>query len=341
MTRGGVARAVLRLAVLALVAGLLLFAAGQRLLPLDLWWLELGRYLPFPAALAAALAALLLSCWLGARWRVASAAALLAVATAGMGWEWHLPDAGEGGLRVMTYNVKIYDAARRAEGLAGLEREVSRHRPDLLVMQDADGLLPPGASASLGPLFGLPEVRAFGQYVVASRFPLRDCRPGRIEIRGEGQSYLRCRVAVGEQELTLVTAHLETPRRGLDAARREGLAGLAGWRQNYRARLQQARTLARDLASEPGPLIVAGDLNAAQSSPVVAALLSAGLRDAFGSAGRGYGYTYGHALPLGFSFLRIDHVLVSRQLGVQACFAGGAEASEHRPVIADLLLRRR
>ncbi len=55
------------------------------------------------------------------------------------------------------------------------------------------------------------------------------------------------------------------------------------------------------------------DLNAPESSPVIRALL-------------------------GFSFLRIDRILVSPELGVIDAFAGGAQASEHRPVIADLLL---
>jgi endonuclease/exonuclease/phosphatase (EEP) superfamily protein YafD len=64
------------------------------------------------------------------------------------------------------------------------------------------------------------------------------------------------------------------------------------------------------------------------------------LRDAFSSAGRGYGYTHGHSTRLGFSFLRIDHVLLSPEIGVADCFVGQKEASDHRPVIADLLLQR-
>lgn len=65
-----------------------------------------------------------------------------------------------------------------------------------------------------------------------------------------------------------------------------------------------------------------------------------GLRDAFSSAGWGYGYAHGHALKLRFSFLRIDHILVSPGLGGTDSFVGVMGASEHRPVIADLLLQR-
>jgi endonuclease/exonuclease/phosphatase (EEP) superfamily protein YafD len=43
---------------------------------------------------------------------------------------------------------------------------------------------------------------------------------------------------------------------------------------------------------------------------------------------------------LSISFLRIDHILVSPEIGVVSAFAGGKDGSEHRPVIADLLLAR-
>ena len=43
---------------------------------------------------------------------------------------------------------------------------------------------------------------------------------------------------------------------------------------------------------------------------------------------------------LAISFLRIDHILVSPEIGVIGAFAGDKEGSEHRPVIADLLLKR-
>ena len=73
---------------------------------------------------------------------------------------------------------------------------------------------------------------------------------------------------------------------------------------------------------------------------MVRTLLALGLRDAFASAGRGYGYTYGHTLRPAFSFLRIDHVLVGPEFEVRDCFVGGDEGSDHRPVIADIALRR-
>ncbi len=123
------------------------------------------------------------------------------------------------------------------------------------------------------------------------------------------------------------------------AARHEGLEGADEWLQNYQDRLTRARALATGLAALPRPLVVAGDLNAPETSPVIGTLLAAGLRDTFSSDGRGWGYTYGHKIGRGLAFLRIDHILVSPDIGVVGSTVGTGAASDHRPVIADLFLR--
>jgi vancomycin resistance protein VanJ len=329
----------LRLLVFTLVGATVLLTGAQQLGSDGPWWLELSRYLPFPLLLLPAAAALLLSWRLSRFWRLASAAAIVLVATLAMGFEWH--DGGDpaGSVRVMTYNVKAGGAASRPGGLAALAEEVARQRPDILVMQDAHPLLRGRAPDAKTPLLGLSELYAEGEYIVASRFPLRGCAAGQVETGGEPLGYVHCTVDTGAMTFQLVTVHFESPRSGLNAARREGFEGFETWQRNLQARLAQARALARALAPGARPLVLAGDLNAPQSSAVLQSLLGVGLRDAFASAGRGYGYTYGHTLRPGFSFLRIDHILVSPEIEVRQCFTGGAEASDHRPVIADLALR--
>jgi vancomycin resistance protein VanJ len=331
---GGLFRVVIATSLTVLV----LLTIAQRAGTVGPWWLELSRYLPYPALLAPAAASLVLSRWLGWRWVLASLAVLGLVATVTMGWVWSSPDPGPARLRLMTYNVKAVRASLRDGGFADLAREIALQHPDVLVMQDARGLLPAqsGIGGPPGSLFGFPEVQAAGQYVIASRLPLRACGSGRSGDVG----YLQCMVDVGGVALQLVTVHFESPRTGLNAARREGLEGADEWRRNYDERLSQSRMLAAELQGASRPLIVAGDLNAPEASSVVRTLLSLGLRDAYSAGGRGYGYSYGQALRLGFSFLRIDHILVSPEVGVVDCEVGHGGPSEHRPVIADLVVRR-
>ncbi|MET0207900.1 MAG: endonuclease/exonuclease/phosphatase family protein [Burkholderiaceae bacterium] len=331
-----------------MIAGIVSLTLAQQAGTVGPWWLELSRYLPYPALLVPAVVALLISCRLGWRWVVASGIALALVLVFAMGFAWGRPDVKRDGdvpLRFMTYNIKAYKAALRPDGFAELAREVARQAPDILVAQDSYGPYRKDEAAGMWPdgrAFGMPYSFAAGQYVVASRYPVRACSSGSIDQRNQVHSYVRCVVDVNGVELNVVTVHFESPRNGLNAARREGFDGVEDWEQNYEDRLGQSRALARDLqANGARPLIVAGDLNAPEASSVVRTLLAGGLRDAFSSASRGYGFSYGHALRLGFSFLRIDHVLVSPEVGVANVFVGGAQASEHRPVIADLLLHPR
>jgi endonuclease/exonuclease/phosphatase (EEP) superfamily protein YafD len=335
-------RVVVGLFVAAVIAAIAALTALQRLDGETWWWVELSRYLPYYWLVLLCVVSLGASMWLGRMWVAASLAALALLAGVTMQPEWGEGSTGGEHVRVMTFNIKAGRAVEVRDGVLALGVEVARHDPDILVMQDANGLLiDRGAQALAGvQVFGLPHVYALGQYVVASRWPLLGCNPGQIGFREESHRYLRCTVDVGGTALTLVTAHFLSPRNGLAATRFEGLDGAQAWQQNYRDRLAQSQALARDIATMPRPLVVAGDLNAPESSEVVQTLLRTGVRDAFSAAGRGYGYTYGQAMR-GMAFLRIDHILTSSDIAIADSFVGRGEASEHRPVIADLLLRPR
>jgi endonuclease/exonuclease/phosphatase (EEP) superfamily protein YafD len=338
----------LRAAVALFIAAVVLLTAALQAGTIGPWWLELARYLPLPLLVLPLLAALVVSLrWLGRGWALACAATLALFVTLTLGFEWHAGDSAVDGksgvrLRLMTYNIKAYRAEDRPGGFDELAREVALQRPDILMMQDAGEMLPdrePGKPWP-GPVFGLPNVYAVGQFIIASRHPLHECGVGRVGRPGAERGYAHCVASVDGIELKLATTHFESPRSGLNAARHEGLEGADEWRQNYAHRLTQATGFQQALADMPRPLVVSGDLNAPESSSVVRRLLAVGLRDAFSSAGRGFGYSYGHSFRLRFSFLRIDHILISPGIGVADCFVGSAVPSEHRPVIADLMLKR-
>lgn len=328
-----------------LLGASVLLTLAQQARTVGPWWLELSRYLPYPVLLAPGAVALVLTmvARLGRRWLAASLATLALTATLGMGLSWGRPDAGTVPLRFMTWNVKAYKAVLRPDGLAALGREVARQAPDVLVAQDTQG-----ATGWLGQVAG-PDGRPFGmpysfradQYLVASRYPLTNCVFEQLDPARLSSSAVRCGVEVDGIALTLVDVHFDSPRAGLNATRRDGLDGAEDWQENYIDRLWQSRLLASTLKNVRRPLILAGDLNAPDTSQVVRTLRLLGLRDAWASAMHGYGYSYGQALRLGFPFLRIDHVLVSPDVGVANVAMGAGDASDHRPVVADLWLRRR
>jgi endonuclease/exonuclease/phosphatase (EEP) superfamily protein YafD len=309
-------------------------------------WVELLRYLPFLVYLVPVVVALGLSFTLGWAWRLAAAGALGLVLVSvmdlslGRGRSDLPPDTpGTRTVRFMTYNIKSYRAVFRHDGFALLNEEIARQQPDILVMQDAHevarrGDLPRGMRAAL------PQhtVYTYGQYAIASRFPLSGCAPADISLQQEKQEYVRCTVDIDGTRIDLVTAHLLTPREGLNATREERLGGLAEWRTNFADRLSQAERIATAMAPLKRPTLVAGDLNAPEHSVVVRQWLDLGLRDAFSAGGFGWGFTHGHSFKPGLSFLRIDHILVSPEIGVREAHVGGRHGSEHRPVVADLVI---
>ena len=242
-------------------------------------------------------------------------------------------------VRVMTWNIKY-----GSYPLGPLIRELDRCRPDVVFFQDA-------IDAQRGPLaayFRGWQLRSHGQFVIASRYPLSEMEVR--ELPGEGQEYLRCQMRLGPSLVTLYNVHLKTPRRSLNAFR---TARTQPWYlpeaiqlfdHNVNTRRVQAITVGAGLSGERGPVIVAGDLNAPDASLACATLRDAGLHDAFAEQGRGYGFTYGHwlfkyRLPwLKVSWMRIDHVMTNEHFRTKRCWAGSGEASDHRPVIADLVL---
>jgi endonuclease/exonuclease/phosphatase (EEP) superfamily protein YafD len=262
-----------------------------------------------------------------------------------MGFHWSAqtqPPSGAGpALRVMTCNIKngMRDSAE-------LGREIDRFRPEVVLLQDADGLF----ASRFGAYFRDWQVQAHGQYVTASRLPLGPAEVLSVPASSGVQPILRSQVVVGGTVLTIYNVHLLSPRDSLNAFRKvdRGNWDLPGaireLEQSAAVRLDQARALGELVRKESGPVLIAGDLNSPDGSRACAALLAAGLHDAFSEGGRGYGYTYGHFLLrrwvpwLRLSWMRIDHFMLSARLRAWRCWVGTARASDHRPVIADLVL---
>jgi vancomycin resistance protein VanJ len=262
-----------------------------------------------------------------------------------MGLRWSADAAPAAGrqqtVRLMTWNIKY-----TSYPLAPLIEELERSRPDLVLFQDAIG-------AAAGPLarqFQGWQVYSHGQYVIASRYPLSDFEVHELPRYGEGHEFLRCRLHLGDQVVSLYNVHLKTPRRGLNefrTARKQPWhlpTAIESFTHNVETRQLQSRVVAELLKRERGPVLLAGDLNATEETLVFKELRGAGLRDCFTEQGQGYGYTYGHLLfkyrlPwLKLSWMRIDHVMVNGGFRTLRCWAGSAAASDHRPVLADLVL---
>jgi endonuclease/exonuclease/phosphatase family metal-dependent hydrolase len=251
-----------------------------------------------------------------------------------------LPNAGGGvPLRVMSYNIRSGNGS-----LDGTAAAIRASSPDAVALQEVDvhwaersgfadqaaGLAErlgmqvrfahiyrlPGASASQPP-------REFG-VALLSRYPI-------VRWRNDTLTRLSTQVpnAVPAPMPGLLEATLDV--RGTSVR-------VLNTHLDYRAdpavrRTQVAELVARVDAS-PVPTIVFGDMNAAPDAPELQPLLRR-LRDAW-PRDSGAGYTYPAEAP----DRRIDYVLVSPHFDVRAASVPATDASDHRPVVVDLVLHR-
>jgi vancomycin resistance protein VanJ len=121
-----------------------------------------------------------------------------------------------------------------------------------------------------------------------------------------------------------------------------------------RERERQARSIVDYAAAHLEPLIVLGDFNASDLSAAYRILLRGGLRDAWREAGWGAGHTFPGVdapgssrrivagIPAPMWMVRIDYVLHSTDWQTMSSSIGPWDGfSDHRPVVARLILRER
>jgi endonuclease/exonuclease/phosphatase family metal-dependent hydrolase len=231
-------------------------------------------------------------------------------------------------LRVMTFNIHGGRPPSGSVDLSEVAKVIREANPDLVGLQEVHRFLPPpcvfqdqpgrlraelGLEVCFRRSFGLGPV-GYGNAIL-SRRPLDECRCQRLPASGswsapEPRRMLDARFTIDGAALRFVNTHL-------------------GLREDHR-KLQVAR-LAEQLRRHDGPLIVVGDFNTLPESLELRPLLEAGLTDCAAAGVLTF--------PCHQPTCRIDHIFVSRHFEVKRCFAVDTRASDHLPLVADLVLR--
>ena len=245
-----------------------------------------------------------------------------------------IPPKGQS-LRVMTYN--IYGARAtspaNAADLDAIAEVIRRQNPDFVTLNEVDVFTNRTGkdvhqARDLAEKLGM-EWQAIdrdgGEYgdAVLSKYPILEKRSYRLpcaaEQPGEDRSLCVIRVQIDGKDLYVASTHLDH------------LSGDA-------SRLVQATEIRRIRDTElEGDLILCGDLNAIPSSNVIATMTSF-----LTNTGPIDQYTF----PSDDPSRKIDYIMYApiEHFGVQNCQVvsrgdqqvGGVDASDHRPVIADI-----
>jgi endonuclease/exonuclease/phosphatase (EEP) superfamily protein YafD len=221
-------------------------------------------------------------------------------------------------LRIVSSNVEY-----SSRDSTGLGRELASFEPDVLVLQELspEHLRMIKSAGAFDPFpYSYVDARpgSFGGGIW-SRFPLYD-----------GETWLAARIPlvratidVEGTPVRVFDVHLKAPTR-------------PRWVPVWKAQLA---ALATEVAARGGPVIMAGDFNATYGHAPFRRLLAAGLREAHIEAGRGLATTWRAHGPVLPPLFRLDHVLVSPQFEVAAVRQGRGPGTDHRPVVADLVLK--
>lgn len=310
---------------LALVLGLWLTmrCAGDR------HWL--GTVLILAPRMPAALPLVILWPWaLLAGRRPALAANLLATGAVFLlviGWRipWSFGPSERGDLRVLTCNVhrQQFDPAKLAAYIAQV-------RPDVVALQ---GWSDARRESLFGPGDGDWQVRTDGELLVASRRAILSVTPLDITDGSPVSKGERGAAAIFELEtplgpINLICLHLASPHAGLLTFPDDSGRKLSG---NIDRRWFESDRLLALASARPGPLLLAGDFNTTDDSPIFREHWGA-FADAFSERGWGFGYTY----VIGRTQLRIDHILADPSWRVVGCWVGPDIGTAHRPLVADL-----
>lgn len=273
------------------------------------------------------------------------ATALLATAAPAAAAGSGVPGAGGGPavpLRVATYNIhagagedQVFDLDRTAAALRAL-------RADVIGLQEVD--VHWGARSAF-----VDEARALAEKLGMRVFfaPIYDLDPAVPggERRQFGVAVLSRHpvLAAENHEITRLSTQTPDPVPAPAPGFAEVVVNVRGahvhvysthldYRADPSVRAAQVADMLEVLAADRGPKVLVGDFNAEATAPELAPLWQR-LRDAAPDGGGTY--------PAGAPVKRIDLVTVSPDVTVTGARTVASVASDHRPVVTDLTVRRR
>ena len=235
------------------------------------------------------------------------------------------PHQGTVPLRVITLN-----CAQLRFGDPG--PDLAAWQPDIVILQECDLA---GVQKIARLLFGPgAHYRGYSLNGIASRFPItREVRNPHPKFRFFNHN-TTLRLPDG-RTIEVANIHLSSAATDLSLWRAECWQTHRLNRSQRRLETAIALGILKDTTAFPGvqPVIMAGDFNAPAGDPI-RRQWSGEFIDCFESAGTGWGNTFQRRVPI----LRLDRILVTRHFTPVRCRAVTTRKSDHRFVVADLIL---
>jgi endonuclease/exonuclease/phosphatase (EEP) superfamily protein YafD len=228
---------------------------------------------------------------------------------------------GQPVLRVVTLNCAQFKYGNPAPDIAAWQ-------PDIVLLQD---IFPHQVRQVHDLIFdGRGDYRTHMTNGVVTRWKIQR------EIRNPTQDDQQVSILhPSGMEIEVVNVHLATAATDLRLWKKSAWADHRNNRVLRKKELSLTQQILQQTTGFPNtPTLFGGDFNA-PASDIVHRQLSLDFVDAFATAGTGWGNTYHRRFPI----LRIDHIYATRHFAPVRCRAVTTRHSDHRMVVADLLVK--
>ncbi len=231
------------------------------------------------------------------------------------------PD-GSQPIRIITVNCASFHYGNPTE-------DIKKWNPDIVILQQVYPHLVPQIARALYGEKG--NYSAFITNGIATRFEIRrevlnlSTRTHQATLRlpdGREIELVNVHLATAATDMRLWSSQSRASHRLNRDLRRKELAGVL-------------QTLKKTSTFPTTPTVLGGDFNAG-ATDIVHRQLAPDFDDAFAEVGRGWGDTFHRRFPI----LRIDHIYATRHFKPLACGTAVSKMTDHRMVIADLLLKK-
>jgi vancomycin resistance protein VanJ len=231
-------------------------------------------------------------------------------------------------IRIMTFNLR-----QGAKGILRAADVIRRSHPDILCVQE---VLPWDRWGDpvwqLQQLIPAYHVERDGELATFSRYPIISHKVHYLGLN-TGRAVFEITTVIQGRKLTVLNTHFNVFQGVQSVTNRPiGLREYAC--DSATLRSAQMTKLLRIAAGASRPFVIACDLNTPPRGLIYRRIARV-YSDAFRLAGWGTGYTFRADLPV----WRIDYVFLTSRIGALRCFVPAARASDHRPLVADIVLR--
>lgn len=258
-------------------------------------------------------------------------------------------------LSILDYNILVSQRGDKREPIINL---INERNPDIVFIQEINSSDRQLFRSRLGVKYPYQlwadRFETYNGGVILSKYPFT--RAQNIDLKNDlmkGHTNINYAVIRFQgRDIHLLNCHLYPSGHAmiqLIFGRRTLNNFIVHTRNAYLRRIREAEQLAAFAATLEGPVIMAGDFNDTPNSKIHR-LFSQRFNNTFARSGWGLGTTFGHyslkgsASPrwhfLIFDFLRIDHVFLSPHFKATSAQVLPIDASDHRPVICEVALRR-